>query len=141
MIQLPISLPKLSAKQIKDGEVETYRFSIRKLLNVSYNEPTTLTDIGLTMTTVEKVKQTLLNLWRRVPTSAVLPDPDENEDVESGGSSTPDAPTGQFSDEQRNEIWRVLALQMLEGYEELAHVDMLEPNPENRNQAMKNNSL
>eukprot|EP00961_Rhodomonas_salina_P000594 8610-Rhodomonas_salina.1 len=47
-------------------------------------------------------------------------------------------PSGPFADQQRNEIWRVFASQMVEGYEKLADIDMLEPSPSNRNEAMRN---
>eukprot|EP00961_Rhodomonas_salina_P192912 2603143-Rhodomonas_salina.1 len=65
------------------------------------------------------------------------------EDSDSGESEPEvmDQPTGPFSDAQRNEVWQVLASQMMEHYEELADVDMLEPNPANRNEALRNARL
>eukprot|EP00961_Rhodomonas_salina_P183697 2479564-Rhodomonas_salina.1 len=45
---------------------------------------------------------------------------------------------GPFDDADSNEVWRVFASQMIEGYEELANIDMLEPDPANRAAAMKN---
>eukprot|EP00961_Rhodomonas_salina_P110329 1484965-Rhodomonas_salina.1 len=48
---------------------------------------------------------------------------------------------GPFQDQHRNEIWRVLASQMMENYNQLADIDMLEPNQANRKQVMKNERL
>eukprot|EP00961_Rhodomonas_salina_P177908 2399090-Rhodomonas_salina.1 len=60
---------------------------------------------------------------------------------QSGGSAEPPLLSGLFSNEHCNEIWKVLASQMLESYEELAYVDMLEPDPANNTAAMKNPRL
>eukprot|EP00961_Rhodomonas_salina_P235448 3182419-Rhodomonas_salina.1 len=63
-LQLPISKPRLSKKQIEAGLRETYRWSVRgSLLDTLFHEPTTLSDAGLTQTTVQQVNQTILNLW------------------------------------------------------------------------------
>eukprot|EP00961_Rhodomonas_salina_P127599 1720540-Rhodomonas_salina.1 len=43
-----------------------------------------------------------------------------------------------FTDRLHNDIWRLFASQMIEGYDKLADVDILEPNPSNRNKAMLN---
>eukprot|EP00961_Rhodomonas_salina_P121493 1635437-Rhodomonas_salina.1 len=61
---------KGSPKQIEAGLDETYRWSVRGLLDTIYHEPATLADIGLTQTTVEQINQTILNLWCCNPTSA-----------------------------------------------------------------------
>eukprot|EP00961_Rhodomonas_salina_P083135 1116895-Rhodomonas_salina.3 len=45
---------------------------------------------------------------------------------------------GPFHYSDCNEIWRVFASQMIKGYEELADVDMLEPDPPNSSAAMQN---
>mmetsp|Transcript_27856 Transcript_27856/g.65715 ORF Transcript_27856/g.65715 Transcript_27856/m.65715 type:complete len:97 (-) Transcript_27856:1858-2148(-) len=57
------------------------------------------------------------------------------------GSAEPPMVDGPFSNERRNEIWRVLASQMIKGYEALADIDMLEPDPANHTAAMKNPRL
>ena len=67
-IQMAISEPRLSKKQLERGERNNYVWWIRKLLDTVFAEPTTLEDIGLSMTTVEQVNQTLLNLWCGAPT-------------------------------------------------------------------------
>eukprot|EP00961_Rhodomonas_salina_P010377 139191-Rhodomonas_salina.1 len=92
------------------------------------------------MTTVEKVNQVLLNLYCGDPTSAQAAMAGDNamgEPAESGEQS-PSTPPGPFQDQERNEVWRVFASQMQATYEQLADVDMLEPNPANRNEAMRN---
>eukprot|EP00961_Rhodomonas_salina_P097628 1313491-Rhodomonas_salina.1 len=63
------------------------------------------------------------------------------QDAMGGGSAELPKVSGPFSDERSNEIWKVLASQMLEGYEQLADVDMLEQDPANNNAAMKNQLL
>eukprot|EP00961_Rhodomonas_salina_P073800 991773-Rhodomonas_salina.1 len=139
-IQLPVSKPKLTKKhwQIEQGLEETYRWSVRGLpvLDKVFHEPTMLEDIGLSMKTVEKVNQTILNLWCGVQTTAAMAAVVPTE--QSGGSAEPPLLSGPFSYEHCNEIWKVLASQMLEGYEELADIDMLEPDPANNTAAMKN---
>eukprot|EP00961_Rhodomonas_salina_P029449 396960-Rhodomonas_salina.2 len=135
-IQLPLTKPKLTKRQIEDGQAETYSWSVRGLLDTVFHEPETLEDIGLTLTTVDKVNQTIMNLWCGAPTSAAMEQP--TQDAMGGGSAEPTKVNGPFSDECRNEIWKVLASQMLEGYKQLADVDMLELDPANNNAAMKN---
>eukprot|EP00961_Rhodomonas_salina_P280704 3791920-Rhodomonas_salina.1 len=90
---------------------------MQKLLDTVFAEPRTLEDIGLKLTLVEQVNQTLLNLWCRAPT---LPAPSSNADLETGesekgesemgesetGESAPKLQTGPFQDHFRNEIWR-----------------------------------
>lgn len=64
--------------------------------------------------------------------------PPQTIDAETGESETGEhTPTeGPFTDNLKNEIWRVFASQMMENYDQLAYVDMLEPNPANRREAM-----
>lgn len=140
-IQLPLTKPKLTKRQIEDGQAETYRWSVQGLLDTVFHEPETLEDIRLTgtRTTVDKVNQTIMNLWCGAPTSAAMAQP--TQDAMGGGSAEPPKVSGPFSDERSNEIWKVLASQMLEGYEQLADVDMLELDPANNNAAMKNQQL
>eukprot|EP00961_Rhodomonas_salina_P226681 3065097-Rhodomonas_salina.1 len=59
----------------------------------------------------------------------------ESSQTEEAGTEQQSSP---FADQQRNEIWLVFASQMVEGYEKLADIDMLEPSPSNRNEAMRN---
>eukprot|EP00961_Rhodomonas_salina_P032108 432563-Rhodomonas_salina.2 len=40
-----------------------------------------------------------------------------------------------------NKVWRVLASNMTEGYEQLADIDMLEADPNNRTEALRNPRL
>ena len=98
-----------------------------------FNKPTTLHDLGLTQSAVDKVQQTILNINSE---AAVTPDGSpptfEQEEVQKAPT------TGQFKDKHKNEVWRVLASQIQEGYEQLADLDMLEADPTNRKQAMKN---
>eukprot|EP00961_Rhodomonas_salina_P071125 955097-Rhodomonas_salina.1 len=86
-IQLPVSKPKLTKKQIEQGLEETYQWSVRGLLDMVFQEPQTLEDIGLSMTTVETVNQTILNLWCGVPTTAAMAAVVPTE--QSGGSAEP----------------------------------------------------
>eukprot|EP00961_Rhodomonas_salina_P075704 1015873-Rhodomonas_salina.1 len=55
-IQLPLTKPKLTKRQIEDGQAETYRWSVQGLLDTVFHEPETLEDIRLTgtRTTVDK---------------------------------------------------------------------------------------
>ncbi len=53
----------LSKTQMARCMRNDYIWWIRKLLDTMYNEQQTLTDIGLTQTTAEKVQQTVLNIW------------------------------------------------------------------------------
>eukprot|EP00961_Rhodomonas_salina_P008411 114423-Rhodomonas_salina.1 len=114
-LQLPVSKPKLFKKQIEAGLEETYRWLLLGLLDTLFHEPTTLADTGLAASAVR----------------------DESADVSRGGSTELNK-DGPFADQDRNEIWHILASQMLEGYEALADIDMLEPDPANHTQAMKN---
>eukprot|EP00961_Rhodomonas_salina_P173117 2334459-Rhodomonas_salina.3 len=88
---------------------------------------------------VEQVNQTLLNLWCGAPTLSTpqLEDEEMGESSQTGEQTQPEL-DGPFTDSLRNDIWRVFALQMIEGYNKLADVDILEPNPSNRNEAMRN---
>eukprot|EP00961_Rhodomonas_salina_P012203 164346-Rhodomonas_salina.1 len=54
------------------------------------------------------------------------------------GEQTQPELDGPFTDRLRNDIWRLFASQMIEGYDRLADVDILEQNPSNRNEAMRN---
>lgn len=137
-LQLPVSKLKLTKKQIEAGLEETYHWSVLGLLDTLSHKPTTLEDVGLTQTTVETVNQTILNLWCRNPTSAAMMGLRNDTDNQNGGSKDPPVTDGPFSDERHNEIWRVLASQMIEGYIQLADVDMLEPDLANHTQVMKN---
>eukprot|EP00961_Rhodomonas_salina_P267658 3616483-Rhodomonas_salina.1 len=67
---------------------------------------------------------------------------DKSADVSHGGSAElhKNRPSS-FAYQDCNEIWRILASQMLEGYEALADINMLEPDPANHTQAMKNPRL
>eukprot|EP00961_Rhodomonas_salina_P169160 2279299-Rhodomonas_salina.1 len=73
----------------------------------------------------------LLNLWCDVPITACIAQADEDAEPDSGkhieGNSAVPPADGPFNDTPRNEVWRVFASQMIEGYEELADIDMLEP--------------
>eukprot|EP00961_Rhodomonas_salina_P291855 3932390-Rhodomonas_salina.1 len=86
----PISEPQLSKKQIEKGDRQHYVWYMRKLLDINFNEPKTLEDIGLKATLVEQVNQTLLNLWCGAPTLAQpYQDPaEETEESETGESET-----------------------------------------------------
>eukprot|EP00961_Rhodomonas_salina_P193748 2615862-Rhodomonas_salina.1 len=145
-ITFPISKPVLSKKQLALGLEDKYAWWIRKLLDDNFSKPKTLEDCCLSQTTVEKVQQTVLNIWCRLPIDAVLHSPSESDtnSGESGGCSPTGEPSdhvGPFKDLQENEVWLVLASQMAEGYKALADIDMLEPNPANRNEAMQNSRL
>eukprot|EP00961_Rhodomonas_salina_P261359 3532225-Rhodomonas_salina.1 len=59
----------------------------------------------------------------------------ESSQTEEAATEQPSCP---FADQQRNEIWLVLASQMVEGYDKLADIDMLEPSQSNSNEAMRN---
>eukprot|EP00961_Rhodomonas_salina_P183642 2478662-Rhodomonas_salina.1 len=48
-IQFPLSEPPLSKKHIENGGRETYCWWVQKLLDTVFAEPTTLEDIGMTM--------------------------------------------------------------------------------------------
>eukprot|EP00961_Rhodomonas_salina_P012629 170082-Rhodomonas_salina.1 len=135
-IQFPLSEPPLSKKQIKnsDGGRETYCWWVRKLLDTVFAEPTTLEDISMTMSVVEQVNQTLLNLWSGAPTTVQQPYLQDNT---LGGASAQPKTTGPFQDPLQNEIWKVFTSQMMENYEQLANVDMLEPSQTNSNEAMQ----
>eukprot|EP00961_Rhodomonas_salina_P009926 133716-Rhodomonas_salina.1 len=89
------------------------------------------------MSMVETVNQTLLNLWCRAPTLPLIP----VETWEASGEQDAAQNNGPFEDQRCNEIWSVLALQMMENYDQLADIDMLEPNQANRKQVMKNELL
>eukprot|EP00961_Rhodomonas_salina_P172916 2331563-Rhodomonas_salina.1 len=54
LIQLAISHPHLTKKQKEKGMSDDYVWWMRKLLDVNFDCPKTLEDIGLTMTTVEQ---------------------------------------------------------------------------------------
>eukprot|EP00961_Rhodomonas_salina_P112325 1511761-Rhodomonas_salina.1 len=87
-IQFPISATKLISAQIANGQRNDNVWWIRKLLTVVHGEPTTLEDIGLTMTAVETIHQTVLNIWSGAPTTAILPDDfdeDNNDTVAKSG--------------------------------------------------------
>eukprot|EP00961_Rhodomonas_salina_P104329 1404340-Rhodomonas_salina.1 len=86
------------------------------------------------MTTVEQVNQTLLNLFCGNSTTGIAVEPRNTETEEP----SPESPSGPFQDQLRNDIWRVFALQMMENYGQLSDIDMLEPSPANRNEAMRN---
>eukprot|EP00961_Rhodomonas_salina_P212497 2869930-Rhodomonas_salina.2 len=120
---------------------------MHKLLDINFNEPKTLEDIRLKATLVEQVNQTLLNLWCGAPTLAqqyqdLAEETEESETGESEtGESKPTQPAGPFQDQLRNDVWLLLASQMMENYEQLVDIDMLEPNPANQNEAMRNHRL
>eukprot|EP00961_Rhodomonas_salina_P089263 1200555-Rhodomonas_salina.1 len=54
IIQSLILEPVLTRKQIAQGLQKDFVWWIHKLLDISYNEPTTLEDIGLSSTMVEQ---------------------------------------------------------------------------------------
>eukprot|EP00961_Rhodomonas_salina_P063228 849677-Rhodomonas_salina.1 len=140
IIQLTKSKLHLTKQQVARGMSNDYVWWICKLLDVSYNEPTTLEDLGLTMTNVEQVNQVLLNLYCGAPTTTLAAKASIalTGELADSGEPTPPMQTGPFQDQQRNEIWRVFASQMQENYEQLADVDMQEPSPAYRNEAMRN---
>eukprot|EP00961_Rhodomonas_salina_P032107 432563-Rhodomonas_salina.1 len=86
LLQFPISINKLTTEQIADGQRDDNVWWIRKLLDVVHCTPTTLEDIGLTMTVVETIHQTVLNIWSGAPTTAILPgeEPNCDGDLQSG---------------------------------------------------------
>eukprot|EP00961_Rhodomonas_salina_P294039 3934220-Rhodomonas_salina.4 len=84
-----------------------------------------LTDIGLTLT---KSQQDLISDL-------------ESGEPDVGGSFETASQDGLFNNTHSNEVWHVFASQMIEGYEELADINMLEPDPPNSQAAMKNVSL
>eukprot|EP00961_Rhodomonas_salina_P283816 3835580-Rhodomonas_salina.1 len=83
---------------------DDYVWYIRKLLDVVFDEQATLEDIWLTMSMVETVNQTLLNLWCRTPTLPLIP-VETGEDSETGEQDSAQT-DGPFEDHRRNEIWR-----------------------------------
>jgi hypothetical protein len=135
-LQFSISEPKLTRRQIERGLKNDYVWWLRKLLDTSYGEPRTLEDIGLSQTAVERVHQQVLNIWCGAPATA-----DPTPKLHTKQTEDELQLAGPFSDVKRNEIWQVLASQMAEGYEHLADLDMLEPNPPNRTHAMRNERL
>eukprot|EP00961_Rhodomonas_salina_P302912 3941021-Rhodomonas_salina.2 len=104
---------------------------------------------GLSEDYAQAVTQTLLNLWCGVPVTARNNlDTIDNEDFEqgetdsdSGGSSLAPTMNNPFDDTERNKVWSVFTSQMIKGYEELADIDMLKPDPANRAAAMKNSEV
>eukprot|EP00961_Rhodomonas_salina_P250236 3382649-Rhodomonas_salina.1 len=48
---------------------------------------------------------------------------------------------GPFQNILQNEVWRELASQMMDNYEQLADIDTLEPNPAHHKEAMQNPRL
>jgi hypothetical protein len=88
----------------------------------------------MTLTAVEKVQQSLYNIWTGASSST------EFEMGEQATTSTSNS-DGPFDDPQKNQVWRVLASQMMASYDELADVDMLEPDPTNRKAALKHSRL
>eukprot|EP00961_Rhodomonas_salina_P009450 128101-Rhodomonas_salina.1 len=103
-VQFSISEPPLTKAQLGRGMLDDYVWYIRKLLDVIFGEPKTLEDISLTMSMVETVNQTLLNLWCRAPTLPWIP-VETGEDSETGEHDTAQQ-DGPFQDQRRNEIWR-----------------------------------
>ena len=142
IFQLPVS-PWKHALKSDVGQDRKHVWSVHKLLDTTFSEPKTLEDIGLTMTTVEQVHQSVLNIWSGVSTSASIPDDADSppDTTNPGGKDFSLGESGPFADTKSNEIWRVLASQMVESHRELADIDMLEPNPTNQQQAMKHNRL
>lgn len=142
-VMLPISKPVLTQKQIAADLSEDYVWWMLKLLKIYFGNPLILSDIGLSFSKLQAVTQTLLNLWCCVPVTARVDSNEiETEDFESGetdsgGCSLAPTMDGSFNVADHNEVWLVLASQMIEGYEELADIDMLEPDPPNRPAAMR----
>ena len=126
IIQLHVAQPK--------AWKTSYAWTLRKLLDLNFHEPTTLEDCGMTLTAVEKVQQSLYNIWTGGSSST------EFEMGEQATTSTSNS-DGPFDDPQKNQVWRVLASQMMALYDELADVDMLEPDPTNRKAALKRSRL
>ena len=62
--------------------------------------------------TVQRVQQTIHNIWTGSATSAIL----ETDDARSLPTSTPKF-DGPFAEPKMNEIWQVLASQMQDSYE------------------------
>lgn len=113
---------------------DPYQWTSRKLLDNNFNEPKTLEDIGLTLTAVEQVQQTLFNIWSRASTiSLILPSSDSTEHPSPQPLPVPEGP---FQDLELNEVWRVLTWQMQDNYNQLADMDMLEADPASRKAAM-----
>eukprot|EP00961_Rhodomonas_salina_P269422 3640192-Rhodomonas_salina.1 len=143
-VMLLISKPVLTQKQVATGLSEDYVRWMLKLLKINLGNPRILSDIGLSHSKSQTVTQTLLNLWCCVPvtaqvdTNTIEAEDFESGETDSGGSFFAPTMDGPFDDTNHNEIWRVFTLQMIEGYKELADVDMLEPDPPNRSAAMRN---
>eukprot|EP00961_Rhodomonas_salina_P117900 1586668-Rhodomonas_salina.1 len=115
-VVLPISRLVLTTKQVAAGKTEDYS---------------------------QQVTQTLLNLWCNVPITVRISRQDLDSDLatgepDGGGSVETASQDRQFNDPQRNEVWCVFASQMITGYEELEDIDMLKPDPPNRQAVMKN---
>ena len=90
---------------------DPYPHTLRKLFDLLFGEPKTLEDIGLTMTTVEQVRQTLYNIWMKAPTGS---EPVEGDEAPpSPPLSTSEPAAGPFEDDDLNQIWRVLASQLV----------------------------
>eukprot|EP00961_Rhodomonas_salina_P141947 1911177-Rhodomonas_salina.1 len=75
---------------------------MRKLLDITFDCPKTLEDIGLTMTTVEQVNQTLLNLFCSDSTTGQVA---VQQDLGTGEPTQPSS-EGPFQDQLRNDVWR-----------------------------------
>ena len=127
ILQLHIGQPK--------SWTESYPNTLLKLLVLLFREPKTLEDISLTMTTVEQVHQMLYNIWMKAPTGSNPVEGDEAPPPLPPLSMTGPA-AGLFENEDLNQIWRVLASQTMEDYNQLADIDMLKPDPANSKQVM-----
>eukprot|EP00961_Rhodomonas_salina_P119229 1604570-Rhodomonas_salina.1 len=112
---------------------------------VNFGNPKILTDIRLTLTKSQQVTQMLLNLWCYVPITARIAQADVDAESDLGehieGNSAVPPADKPFNDAPCNEVWRVFASQMIEGYKELADIDMLEPDQPHSAAAMKNIQL
>ena len=142
-VQLPISE--------RNGH---YPWNLRTLLNITYEDPVRLHDIGLTEDRMNTVHRALATIWEPVH----LPDRGPATLRPSGDHSNPPravihypstSPTrpipGPFTDEQLNVIWALHAdtgdMASRTDWEALADIDCLEPDPPHRRRAMQNARL
>ena len=139
IIQLPISE--------RNGH---YPWNLRSLLNINYDNPIRLHDIGITDDRIGAVHQALMTVWEPVrlpprgPTT-LRPSGDNQSpsraDIFIPSLSTP--PPGPFTEDQLNVIWALHAetLSPRTDWETLADLDCLEPDPPHRRRAMQNARL
>ena len=118
-------------------------WNVRRYLDLQFNRPQTLHDIGLSKYAMATVAASLLSAW-----STVLPDSTVRSDYVQHVAEEPAAPlTGPFDNDAMNHIWSCQVtteagqkLPELE-YDLLADIDTLEPDPPNYQIALKHPRL